>query len=1105
MTTEHSDELRPVEQFRLLLIEQLRKELIGPNTHSKDSEEVLDESPKQRYSAGILFPLKSLNTENEDDDEESYNETKLSDDENLAEQVLKKKKNKKASALELQDGYDDTITMANTYLPSAMGISFLCDNNPNGIIVRAEAAVYKSSKHKEGEYELTSWKRVPLKIEEITISLMINENNISVINKKLRDDLHIKAVIRARENGSRLVTVSLYNSKIVSSEKPISASDCFYQVGFRVVTANNQNIFRPYQELETVSKDPEEISLRLLFRNRHSFGVGHGCAVNWSEVTKDRVNQLESDSFPTQKIPPVDPLEGEGDELSMIKLSGGLTGDEQDAVPTLLCALINDYQSWIDNLVDSLQDLPAAMKSTAERHIALCQRACDRMQIGINTLKKEEIALQAFCLANKAMLMQQYHSNRKTRSLNDEWVDLTENYEASESWMGRWRTFQLAFIIMNIGSITPDENGTYSEERDLVDLIWFPTGGGKTEAYLGLSAYTIFLRRLLNPDNSGCTVLMRYTLRLLTAQQFQRAAALISACESIRTKSIDILGNERISIGLWVGQSLSPNKRKDAIFSLNKLIRTPQSAENKFQLLKCPCCGTRLDDKDKYGYTIKARTPKSVLFVCPEKRCEFSSISNPLPVLVIDEDIYQNPPTLLIGTVDKFAMLAWNEDTSNIFGLNSEVSPPELIIQDELHLISGPLGTMVGLYEGIIDLLCTSRNKKPKIIGSTATIRRAEEQCKALYNRPTFQFPPSGLDISDSYFAVENKSASGRIYLGVFPTASPSFVTALVRTGAALLQGVKSIDLPEGADEKVRDPYWTLVEYFNSLRELGRALTLLQADIPEYLWTIVNRTNIPKEKRRHLNNIDELTSRKTAQEIPEILEELSYPYPFDENSKKRPLDAILATNMISVGVDVDRLGLMAVIGQPKSTSEYIQASSRVGRSKEAPGIVVSMYNPGKPRDRSHFEQFRTYHSSLYRYVEPTSVTPFSIPVMERALHSLLIIIGRHIGGWKEPQDVDFESNDAVKESINFIIKRCKDIDPEHLQILERSFNDLISHWTNLYPDKWGSFGASDDKFLPLMYPAGTQDVWNDESWSTPSSMRSVDSDCEADVITVYPD
>ncbi len=1102
-------EKSPQEEFRQALIDQLKLEIIGPVNPS----EVIDVSPRQRYSAGILFPSQIPNLEidddgSRDDDNESKEDT-LVPDLGILDTELSSVTSSKSGREDITSGNDDTITMANTYMPSAIGLTFICDNYKEGLIVYPKAGVYKSGIKKEGERELSVWQRSELNLGKVKFSLEIPDHkDIEIREQVLYEELKIRAVIRRRRNGTRLTTVSLFNSKKLEGGGMPSPADCYYQAEFSILTEDRVPVFHPYQELNSTSDDLEEQGLRLMFRNRLSFGLGHGCAVDWNNEDSSKAWQVKTDSLPTLKIPPVEPRQIGGEELSMVILSGGADGVDIERVPGVLLKLVVDYEKWIELQVDQVSSLEAGFQDIAKSHIEKCREACERIRKGIAIITKSDVALQSFCLANKAMLMQQYHSNRKSRGLNDNWDIIPSDYSPAESWLGRWRNFQIAFILMNIPSLTPDNNGDFCEDRDLVDLIWFPTGGGKTEAYLGLAAYVIFLRRFMDPTDSGCSVLMRYTLRLLTAQQFQRAGALICACESIRQENPEILGLERITIGLWVGQSLTPNTRDEAVKILNDLASKPKETENKFQLLKCPWCGTRLDDTNKLGYRpLRLGQPRKVVrFICPESRCSYSTSKNTIPVLVTDEDIYDEPPTLVIGTVDKFAMLAWRKESGRIFGKGMPISPPNLIIQDELHLISGPLGTVVGLYEGVIDLLCSSKGIKPKIIGSTATIRRAKEQCSALYNRPVFQFPPAGLDISDSYFAVENPEASGRIYAGVFASAAPSFVTANIRTSASLLQGCYAVDLPDKANESVRDPYWTLVQYFNSLRELGRALTLLQADIPEHILTIRNRSKGSRRDYRWLNNIEELTSRKTAQEIPQILEDLEVTYNPDQNNKKKPIDALLATNMISVGVDVDRLGLMSIVGQPKTTSEYIQASSRVGRSKGAPGLVVTMYNPGKPRDRSHFEQFRTYHSSLYRYVEPTSVTPYSIPSLKRALHSLVIIIGRHIGQWRMPEDADF-SNPSVFAAISELCDRCKAIDPGHLDVFTESLNALKSHWISEEFDDWGSFINQDPDSMPLMFPAGMPEPeeWKDVSWATPSSMRSVDKESEASVLNVYPD
>jgi ATP-dependent helicase YprA (DUF1998 family) len=426
------------------------------------------------------------------------------------------------------------------------------------------------------------------------------------------------------------------------------------------------------------------------------------------------------------------------------------------------------------------------------------------------------------------------------------------------------------------------------------------------------------------------------------------------------------------------------------------------------------------------------------------------------------------------------------------------------VIQDELHLISGPLGSVVGLYETVIDQLCSWRGRSPKIVASTATIRRAPQQCQALYDRETFQFPPQALAISDSYFAVENPKAPGRIYVGVFASASPSFVTAMIRTLSSLFQSCKSIPLPAGAEESCRDPFWTVLQYFNSLRELGRAATLVEADIPEYMWAIASRDHIPKELCRRYLTTEVMTGRRTADEIPKILDRLEVTYPRKSDGDPYPLDTLLATSMISVGVDVSRLGLMVVAGQPKTTSEYIQATSRVGRTDKAPGLVVAMYNPGKPRDRSHYEHFRSYHSAFYKFVEPTSVTPFAIPVLERALHAVLVIVVRHLVGVETPDKID-PSVTTLDDAVEYMRSRCDRSDPEHSDLVVNKLRSLLKQWDEFKPSIWGGFGKPPEN-QPLMYPAGTEPrVEWDVSWPTPSSMRNVDVECLARVVSTYAD
>ena len=476
-----------------------------------------------------------------------------------------------------------------------------------------------------------------------------------------------------------------------------------------------------------------------------------------------------------------------------------------------------------------------------------------------------------------------------------------------------------------------------------------------------------------------------------------------------------------------------------------------------------------------------------------------------LPLKIIDEEIYKSPPALLIGTVDKFALLPWFPDARALFGIREDednVSPPNLIIQDELHLISGPLGSMVGHYETVIDELCSEKKEnhkiRPKIIASTATISRAKEQVKSLYARDVFLFPPQCLRAGDSFFAKEDKTLSGRLYAGVHASALPSHVTAQVRVLAALLQATLSAQVSK---ESERDPYWTLIDYFNSLRELGHAATLVSADIREYLKAMCIRKDIKVDERRRIKHPLELNSRVSSTDIPESLQKLEIEYP----SQNLPVDICLATNMISVGIDVSRLGLMAVVGQPKTTSEYIQATSRVGR--EHPGLVIPIYNTGKPRDRSHYEHFRSFHESIYRHVEPTSVTPFAAPVRERALHALLAALVRywgHSNTRKRPQPFP---DAKLIENIRAVIEaRVKDIDSDERNLTMKYFDELIDRWRRVLPPEYGGFGPPGPN-IPLMYPAGSEPLegWVGRSWPTLSSLRNVDASCEAATISQYPE
>lgn len=1134
------------------LLDYLRKELIGPDPipphiQSSGEEILINEPPRLRYSTGILFPQGSGVEERDKtgkDEQESLETLPEEEETELPSEDSGDSANSNVDPNDAVDSTDEILNLANAYLPSAMGFSCFLNVPEDGFKVIVKAGIYSvgeyAYKDKEGEVKpLRAYYRKRLE-KEIFIpagDLPTLENHcceISIDDEQNSDgkpEARLVLNIRNRTPQSKfgmkdqLYTFSLINK--IQSGKTIRNEDCYFQIELSVRSTDESPCFLPYPGKKSRSNDEDERSNRLLYRHCKNYAVGHGCAIDWIADDRGGIIQISTSTIPTYEIKPIVPSNFSDLQLSMYEFSD--FGSTKAALTSfqLLC---DKYESWINDQEKTASTLSEEFEASAERHIASCRQCLVRMRDGIQLLKENQNIRRAFNLMNRAMLIQQLHYSLPLREWEFDkedkdwkipdavlpdihtpstWSDWDEKLKKNTR-LGQWRPFQIAFILLNLKSMALPQD----PERKIVDLIWFPTGGGKTEAYLGLTAYTIFLKRLRDKTDSGTTVLMRYTLRLLTAQQYQRAAALIAACDLIRREHEDELGKERITIGLWVGEGLTPNKRDGAVRKY-KALCSGQSFENPFVILKCPWCGAQMGQIREKGQTrvkgyFQKRKPSTIIFKCDNSECQFSTLDYPLPLKVIDEDIYESPPTLIIGTVDKFAILPWKPEAKIIFGFrdNGErKTPPELIIQDELHLISGPLGSMVGHYETLVSELCKNPDTgiNAKIIASTATISRAKEQCHALYNcgkENVFQFPPQSLAPGDSFFAYEDKDAPGRLYAGVYAASGISHAMTQIRVISALLQGAKSATID---DENERDYYWTILNYFNSLRELGHAATLISADIREYLNAMWIRKGIRKtndhDHRRFINRHIELTSRIPSSQIPQSLQALEINWPSKDNF---PVDICLATNMISVGVDVQRLGLMTVVGQPKTTSEYIQATSRVGRSKQGPGLVVVIFNAQKPRDRSHYEHFRSYHARIYSQVEPTSVTPFSAPVRERALHAILIGFVRYFFPQHQASPQPFPNEEVIKQVSEIIRRRVSGVDENEAKLTLKLLTERLEDWARLSPSRYGDFFYNDPE-APLIYPAGTkpQEDWENRSWSTPSSMRSVDADCEANVIAKY--
>lgn len=1109
----------------------------GPYRQAGTGEEILTgDRPGKRYGVGVLYPIGlelEIDPGNSAAEDDGLDATAASRAEENAldvaetEAIADKDRDddtdrltaRRAIAREAADD-DLPLTTANGFRPSSLGLSFVCDlSDADHLEVVLSGARYrgKDIAIRSTGARWTWWLREPFTISARfpRASLAAGRGMVPADVEKgtLPDGIALDLAAFTRPLGSDryLLTVSAVNRS--SAKAPDSSSIFQVQLACK---AGGAAIFCPYEERQRVGDDPELASLALLYRDVPAFAIGHGCSADWTAPEgSHRATEVLTAALPEVELPSTTPeiRDDEGNTIAvpMAPLAGIVADD--DGVQSLR-DIVAGYTAWIETQEARIDDV-SDHRDAAVDHMRLCREARDRMKDGIDFLVsgKDPLAAEAFRLANWAMLLQQQRSGHPLRETiydrKAKRIRIEGGFTPRTEGRGTWRPFQIAFVLACLRSTA---QGT-APDRGVVELIFFPTGGGKTEAYLALTAFSIFYRRLRDGNDAGVDVLMRYTLRLLTAQQFQRASALICAMEHIRKQHVESLGGHQISIGVWLGASVTPNSRRDAVTALRKLIRDG-AGENPFILLRCPWCAAQMGPiKASQGGRPVKTEPKiagyvareeSVALICPDATCEFHK---GLPVYVIDEDVYERRPSLVIGTVDKFAMLAFRPGARRLFGLTGggdrEVSPPNLIVQDELHLISGPLGSMVGLYETVIQELATDRRSgepvPPKIVGSTATIRRYEKQVRDLYARDEVAlFPPRGIDAGDSYFASyardgEGKLEHGRVYVGVHGAGLGSVQTAQVRTFTTLLQAAYMLD----AD--VRDPWWTLLVFFNSLRELGTSVSLLQSDIPDYFRVVAKRLGLDSADVRRIWRDTELTGRLRNDEVPAAIEELEVRFTEEAN---RAVDVCLASNIVEVGVDIDRLSLMSVVGQPKTTAQYIQATGRVGRSWwERPGLVATIYSASKPRDRSHFEKFRSYHERLYAQVEPTSVTPFAPPVLDRALHAVIVAYIRQLAhDGTGPRPVPDDLLEAARQLLQ---DRVDHVDPDESEQLAAVFAKRAEQWRKWGYSDWLADNDSEDYAL-LRY-AGSYASREEQllSWAVPTSLRNVDAECRAEVTQAY--
>lgn len=1022
------------------LVEYLRDQLIGPGS----PDEILSDLPTSRYAVAGLFPRETgaeASMQGEELDETGGGATDGS----------------------TQGPPDDPVSLSSQWMPASVGVSFLL--RADELDIELWAARY------ELLAESKSWRRISLAAPELPETQHFDAPSRREVSRRPVLDGRAELVVVWRPvDAGRLVTVSLVNAAPPDPGSHATRTEqALFQVGLRCNAPDGA--ITDYPNPDALSPDAEDREMALMYRRHRTFAVGHGCSATWGPESPSGTEWVQTDWIPTFETPNLIPQRS---DRAVLRLATLAASEDAGTLASDLTDFAGAYREWAAELRQR-QDVPPTLESSRARILSRIEEAAGRIEAGIELLRTDPQVLLAFRLANEAVgqsIARGRGVARIARPRDSADPDVVVDTSAQPTWY----PFQLAFQLAVLPSLADPGH----PERDLVDLLWFPTGGGKTEAYLGLAATAIFLRRLTG-GSPGPVVLTRYTLRLLTTQQFQRAATLICAAERIRQDRPD-LGEVPIRLGLWIGGGSTPNDCAKAREKLGELLEEDRPI-SPFQLDRCPWCGTSLvpatSSEDGSDYGFDASQPNDFRIYCPTDACPFHTR---LPIQVVDEVLYRSPPEFVVATVDKFAQLAFREDAGVLLG-TGQGAGPSLVIQDELHLLSGPLGTMVGLYEAAIQEVIRAAGGRPKIVASTATIRRAADQAAGLFGRAVRVFPPPGTEYGDSFFATRDEKNPGRLYAGVMSQIhTPSF--SLIQTCAAILQGRNEVD-ELGPDET--DAYGTLVAYHNSLRELGKTVTFARDDIPARMAFYATAPD--RRRVMDADHVVELTSNVSDSELVRTLARL-------EKTPEDPagVSFVACTNMLSVGVDVPRLGVMVVNGQPKTTSEYIQATSRVGRGR-VPGLVVTVYSPGKPRDRSHYEQFRSYHHSLYRWVEPTSVTPFALPSRNRALHAALVILVRHVLGLgSEPSAATFRRDlpglDDVVEGLVSVVRR---VDPDEEESTREDLDRLVDEWHDRASASGGRlrYRVNSKSFDDLLRNFGAPGL----GWPTPNSMRNVDQEC----------
>ena len=1093
------------------LVEVLERELIGP---AEGEDEVLSSSPDQRYLLGRIAPTRLTGAHDDLEATASTGAPVVGVEEETASAAAEE---------DSGDDADDEPVRRGLMIPASMGLRFQVPADLDAVAVHVNWGTYEPAGRDDAglstasgaagsrKSRTTRYRRIPhyrsvsLPLAELTPGR--TQDYLLEDDVTLRVDSHLDASPIGGPAGRYLIELALCNDQVTPRRIPVNA--WMFQTQIHV-DSNGRNVFLPVHDaliLPPPGSRPdagsEEARLELQYRDRLEFAVGRTCSADWSVRKPEpgkpkprRAFQVRTTWMPTVETPQTAAADVPGAILDMRALAAAATGradrsfgsDGSDPLRTALEPIVEDYTTWLEEQKGVLAALPEHLRETGAEALIEARQVRDQLAEGLNHLLADHEARRCFAFMNRVMADQRVRSQVAAIRAAEPGVS-DQEAEArvlAGAYPHHWRVFQLAFILMQLPALTDPALPRRSGDLAAVQLLFFPTGGGKTEAYLGLAAYAFAIRRrrglLDTPDGpidgrAGVTVLMRYTLRLLTSQQFQRATTLVCAAELARREDPATWGEEPFRIGLWVGTAVSPKRVREAEKELRRLRERGGGAGHRFSALQlghCPWCGLALSPDDVVVGDV-GQSADRVVVRCPDEfgECPFSegdgNVPDGLPVLTTDEEIYRLAPAFVIATVDKLARLAREGHAAALFGHvarrcerhgyvphldhdgasdfdgctladggrhrargnlpaagirpATRLRPPDLIIQDELHLITGALGTTVGLFETAVEAMCAwtapgGLPARPLLVASSATVRNVADQVRSLYGRDVTIFPPQVLDASDTFFSRTvpvDDTHPGRLYVGL-STTGVRLTAAEIQTTQTVMAGAQLLLDRLG---RAADPYMTLVGYFSATRELAGMARYVQDDIQTGLAKLGRDCRLPRRRGTDFGalHLGELTSRIASADITATLDRMALTFDPDVDStaaraaaaaaaqagkkvgrrrpEANPYDVVLATSMLQVGVDVSRLGLMLVVGQPKNTAEYIQATSRVGRdANRRPGLVITLGNWARPRDLAHYEQFRHFHETFYARVEPLTVTPFSVTSIDRGLDGALVAAAR---------------------------------------------------------------------------------------------------------------